>query len=1369
MTLHSSNNMPTPDKTPSRFQVMAKKYRRANKAAWYLPSIVIGTFFLGCLIFSGAYLSLRYIVSPNISQYKGNIERLATLALGKKVSISHIDTAWDGIHANLNLNNVEIQGVNKTPLQLKRISATLAWESLLVFDLRLAKLELFQPNLHIRRDKKGQLFVADFPFTPSEKKGSPSADWILKQHEIVIYDGTIQWEDKKRHAAPLVLNNINFSIKNAWRSHTFQLSATPPAEISAPFKLKGDFNHPFFTDQISNLLLWKGELDASLSEVDLDALKIYFDYPFKLKKGTGSIRLWLALEQGKLMHTTVDLNLSDVRATLRRDLPELNLKSVKGQVSADSNILLNLTQDRSAWKEEEHTLSLTNFSYEMENGEFLPDTTASLTVFPKADASKSMVQISATKLNLGKLADFTRHLPLTNKNHRVIKKLAPQGILNDFVLRWYGSYKDPSRYAMTGGVSKLSLGTGASNIASLGIPRFKNLSGHIDVTESSGSLLLDSENFQVHLPKYFESADKHFDTLQLEAAWSQKENTLDVNVNKLQFSQGKFAANISGKQQVHLEKTAKKRLGDTHFSGSLSNFSIKTIGDYLPLQMASSARKWLSHALEGGTVPKGSFLLKSNDLTQFPFAKQAQTGSIFNLTLELEDAKLNYRPDLFAADKTSPLWPQSEEINGRLTINNGRLTVFGKTAKTNGVKLQNVTATIPNLISKDMALQIKGTASGELQKFIHYTQITPVAKWINHFTSNTKTQGDATLELDFNMPLTHAIDTKVNGELIFKNNRVDLIRDLPTLSSTQGSLRFNEKGFNLDGISATFLGGQVKVRGGTEKNGKFNIYADGRLTDSGLRKAYLGLPNQIHGHADYTVNIKQKPLFPDITLYSNLKGLGLNYPAPLFKAKAAVLPLNVLVSAISPEPNSEVIASDQIQIRLGKNIKAHYIRQKMPHPESRWKVARGGISVNTETFMPSKGLLMSLNLPSLSIGDWQSALVETPSGQKKTSEVNFSQYVMPRIFLANVQKLSVAGLELNKANLNVRNNNDAWSGQLASHEASGDIQWRDLNTTSGAFNAKLSHLTIAENSVSHVKENLNSNSTDSVIPALNIDAEKFTLFEKEWGKLALNVHNTRTADGRVWKINQFSINNENASLSTSGEWRTKNEKHLTDMTYALELHNAGKLLTNAGYPDFIADGNGIFKGRARWHAPPFSPELATLSGEISLNIKSGQFLKASPGAARIFTLLSLESLVSRLTLDFRDVFAKGFAFKELSANATIDQGVVNTNNLKMHGVNAAVALSGTTNLIEETQDLHLVVIPEISAGGAALLYSFVNPVVGLSTFLAQFILQEPLKKVLTYEYQVTGTMKSPKITVLKKETVAPKQEEPIKLNIKQEG
>jgi uncharacterized protein YhdP len=144
-------------------------------------------------------------------------------------------------------------------------------------------------------------------------------------------------------------------------------------------------------------------------------------------------------------------------------------------------------------------------------------------------------------------------------------------------------------------------------------------------------------------------------------------------------------------------------------------------------------------------------------------------------------------------------------------------------------------------------------------------------------------------------------------------------------------------------------------------------------------------------------------------------------------------------------------------------------------------------------------------------------------------------------------------------------------------------------------------------------------------------------------------------------------------------------------------------------------------------------------------IETGQFLKADPGAARLLGVLSLQSLPRRLLLDFRDVFDDGFAFDSFGGDVKIDQGVASTNNLRMRGVQAVVLMEGSADIMRETQDLRVVVVPEINAGTASLAYAVINPAIGLGTFLAQLFLRRPLIEANTREFHVSGPWIEPQV------------------------
>jgi uncharacterized protein YhdP len=123
--------------------------------------------------------------------------------------------------------------------------------------------------------------------------------------------------------------------------------------------------------------------------------------------------------------------------------------------------------------------------------------------------------------------------------------------------------------------------------------------------------------------------------------------------------------------------------------------------------------------------------------------------------------------------------------------------------------------------------------------------------------------------------------------------------------------------------------------------------------------------------------------------------------------------------------------------------------------------------------------------------------------------------------------------------------------------------------------------------------------------------------------------------------------------------------------------------------------------------------------------------------------LSLQNLPQRLTLDFSDLFEKGMPFTEIeSKNIQINKGRLSSNAFIIQGPSADVNLSGEVHFIKETQNLHVFIKPKIS--DTLTLGALVGgPLVAAAAFIAQKILDDPLNKITSSEYLITGSWNDP--------------------------
>jgi len=93
---------------------------------------------------------------------------------------------------------------------------------------------------------------------------------------------------------------------------------------------------------------------------------------------------------------------------------------------------------------------------------------------------------------------------------------------------------------------------------------------------------------------------------------------------------------------------------------------------------------------------------------------------------------------------------------------------------------------------------------------------------------------------------------------------------------------------------------------------------------------------------------------------------------------------------------------------------------------------------------------------------------------------------------------------------------------------------------------------------------------------------------------------------------------------------------------------------------------------------------------------------------------------------------------------TVKDGLMRTDRLQLDGPSARVVMRGEADLKHETQRLNVTVQPELG-GSAALGIAVVNPLAGVATLLAHKVLQNPLNKIFSFEYLVTGKWDDPKV------------------------
>jgi uncharacterized protein YhdP len=446
--------------------------------------------------------------------------------------------------------------------------------------------------------------------------------------------------------------------------------------------------------------------------------------------------------------------------------------------------------------------------------------------------------------------------------------------------------------------------------------------------------------------------------------------------------------------------------------------------------------------------------------------------------------------------------------------------------------------------------------------------------------------------------------------------------------------------------------------------------------------------------------------------------------------------------------------------------------------------------------MPDTGVLGNVRLDVLDLDAWQGvarrllpvasvratasgAAAAAGAGREPTGAVVLDTY-LPTVLGLRASEVRGGGRVLKGVVLGGSRTGSLWRATVEARELNGYVEadWGAGGDEGARVKARLSRLQVPRSLVGDVQQLLEQ--APELLPALDIVADAFEWNGRAMGRLVLEGRPVATLPSAVssrmraplqdWVLHRLVLGVPEATVQATGRWRppgplvalTGGAARRGDME--LELHaevvDAGALLHRLGMEHLVRAGKGRVQGRLGWNGSPLSPDYPSMRGHLALDFQAGQFLRAEPGVARLLGILSLQSLPRRLALDFRDVFNEGFRFDTASGQANIKDGVAHFDGVRIKGIAAAVAVEGSADLVRETQQLHVMVVPDLNAGTASLLTAFVNPAMGLSTLLAQTLLSQPLSQAASQELVVDGTWSEPRVTRVDR-TGAGAPEEPV--------
>ena len=1369
-------------------------------------------------LFAAAWGALHWLIVPRIGDLRPQLEAQASRVLGVPVTIGAISAQSSGMIPSFELRDVKLfDAMGREALRLPRVLAALSPQSALA--LKFEQLYIDLPHLDIRRAQNGKITIAGLDFSSAGGSDGTAADWLFSQPEFVIRNGTVQWTDDMRGVPTLSMRQVDLVMRNHFHNHDLRLDATPPPELGDRFTAMAVFKQPLLSLRNGQWRDWAGQVYAEFERVDLARLARHADFGFAVARGKGALRAWVDVSRSEVTGATADVRLADVNTTLGSRLAPLELRSVAGRLEGSllgggfefkTQALQFQTQDGLRWPG--GNVRIMQVDGKIGSGQPVPahgelvadklDLAALLQIADRlplgAQAQAALAQWRAKGLIENLRATWQGPLGAPQKYEargRVVHLEAASRSAGGPAVRNAAVDFDLTQ---AGGKANLVMGNGAIELPGLFedplIP-FAQLSG-------TAQWQIEGERLSVQVPNLkFSNADAqgeaqlkwHASVADPARGGTRLPGVLDL--------QGSMSRLQGTRVYRYLPKIMLQRVRDyvrdALVKGTATGVKFNVKGDLHDLPFADAKQGDFRIAANLADVTLAYVPRSISPADTLPWPELTQLSGEFlidRLMLQVKGVKgkLAGPPGISGAPDTAGL--QITAAEGQIPDLLHATTVI-VSAEAHG-PLANVLALVKGSPVSHMTGQSLALATGTGNADLRLKLSLPLAA-----LDKTSVQGSLTLAGN---------DVQITPE----TPRLERSRAVVSFSEsgfdiTNGQARMFGGDMALSGGS--MAPGSAATAGSHEAGRAppgIVFRAQGSVTAEALRQAKdLGFVSRMaqnaNGSAAYSAVLGFRLGLPELLVSSNLVGLSLNLPAPFGKTAEAALPIRLETtlarnSQASAAGGATGQALEQLQLDVGRIATIVYVRDVSG---SEPRVLRGSIAVglagDESAPLPDEGVVANINLALVDMDAWASVLsraagtpvtgdeapVRGAAAPARGGAGSAALGYLPTSLAVRARELTVGGRKLNHVVVGGTREGLTWRANLDATELNGYVEYRQPSGAgAGRVYARLARLTLAQASAKEVETLLDEQ--PATVPALDIVVDDLELRGKRLGRVEIEAVNRGAAavarDGgvREWRLNKFNVIAPEAVFTASGNWASLNaqippaagpravagaappasgagDRRRTLMNFKLDILDAGALLARYGMKDVIRRGSGKLEGQVAWVGSPLSLDYPSMSGAFAVNVDSGQFLKADPGIAKLLGVLSLQSLPRRLSLDFRDVFTEGFSFDFVRGDVRIDQGMAITNNLQMKGVNAAVLMEGRADIAKETQDLRVVVVPEINAGTASLIATAINPAIGLGTFLAQLLLRRPLMEASTQEFHIEGSWVDPKIAKVARKFGAP--------------
>lgn len=779
---------------------------------------------------------------------------------------------------------------------------------------------------------------------------------------------------------------------------------------------------------------------------------------------------------------------------------------------------------------------------------------------------------------------------------------------------------------------------------------------------------------------------------------------------------------------------------------SLDHVEVVMARNFWPVgAMSKAAVEWLDHALHAGSVD-GAQVIMHGDMADWPF--NGHEGR-FEAHADISGLALDYLED----------WPAATGVDVEASFVDNGMFAVARGGQVHGVKLTKAVASIPDFGKAELILSAQGHGKGD--DLLHFVRSSPIGKPHADVLAPLKLGGRGAFDFSLLVPLSAKApdDLTLAGKVQLQDAPVDSKAWNLHLDDLAGLLHFSEQGLRASGLTAGYQGQPVSMdmEIGTVANHPdwpVKVSLHGRFTLAqliGEREALQQLDNVGSGSADFHIGFHvdssaSNPMHRSqvLSVRSSLQGMTLDLPVPLHKPAASRLPLNLQLGL----PFDDA----RLNLWLGTHV---YARAKLPGDDTRASavdVMLGGTAPSSA--LPARGIRIRGHAKHLDISGWvRKALSYSTGSAQGVPAIDVDVLTdNAEIFSENFKALEVK-LHPESSQLDLTVEGPGIKGAAS-------IPLTDLNKR--GIVARFDRLywpspekkLAAEDQADAGKpvripspeEAANVGIAPASLPPMHLWVEDLRFGDAHLGQARLETWPT----AKGLHVDMLRTQSKWVHMAASGDWTGTAQDSHTHMVINFSAKNLGKMLDAFGFEGVFVGGETRAGLDATWAGAPSSFELANIDGTMKVDIGKGRVPEVRPGMGRLFGLMSIAELPRRLSLDFGDVFGKGFGFDAIKGSFRFRDGNAHTDDFTIEGPAADMSIKGRVGFRARDYDQYVLAVPHVG-NSLPVVGAVVGGPVGAAAGLAvQGLLGRGLNKAASARYHITGSWDAPDIKLVEK-------------------